>query len=341
MKNKQNRGFITRILEYQNIGVTVSLIVILIVSAFFAPSMLSFESMMRLLKNNMLYGLVAIGVMFVLITGGIDLSTGAILSLTCNLTGIIQQQTKGKNEWPLIALILISLAVGLACGLFNGFLVGKLRIHPMLATLGSQYIFLSLSFEVNNMNVMANMLYKSVKRFASTRTLGIFNCVWILIGMYLLVGFILSYTRSGRKIYAIGSNRESAVIAGMNPVSVQMIAYALCGMCCGLAGFMFVSNYSLAQFNVSGDFAMKAICIAVLGGVSPKGGRGRIDGMFISILVISCISYFTSLIPSLGLWNDAFYGALVIGALFINALTERIQKKRDLTRKEAGLNVNR
>ncbi len=104
---------------------------------------------------------------------------------------------------------------------------------------------------------------------------------------------------------------------------------------------MYVSNFSYAYFDVSSDYAMKAICIAVLGGVSPKGGRGRIDGMAISILVISFINYFTTMIPSLGLYADAFYGLLVVVALFLNVVTTKSKARQDLLRKDVLLRGSR
>ncbi len=326
-----------KIVSYDNIGVVVALIVVLIIGAIFTPSMYSMTVIMRLLKTNMLYGIVAVGVMFVLITGGIDLSTGAIMSLACNVVGVLQISDPRGEPIPVFVLILISMGIGLACGLFNGLLVGKLRIHPMLATLGSQFIFLAISYKIRSVNIMSNLLYKSVRNFSSQKILGISCGVLMLVLVYIIVGFILRKTKAGRKIYAIGANEESAKIAGINPSNVRLIAYGLCGICCGFAGFMYVSNFSYAYFDVASDYAMKALCIAVLGGVSPRGGRGRIDGMAISILVISFINYFTTMIPSLGLYADAFYGALVVVALCLNVMTINSKHKHDLLRKEAAL----
>ena len=337
MQTKTKSSILTKIAGYDNIGVVIALAVVLVLGLIFAPGMYNFRVIMQLLKTNMLYGIVAVGVMFVLVSGGIDLSTGAIMSLSCNVIGYIQSFDPRAQRIPTVALILLSMAIGMVCGLFNGFLVGKMRIHPMLATLGTQYIFLAVSYHINYINLMSTQLYKSVRGFASARFLGIYRGVWVLVIVYIIVGFILAKTKAGRKIYAIGSNEASAYIAGINPGRVRMVAYTLCGICCGFAGFMFVSNFSYAYFDVSSDYAMKAICIAVLGGVSPTGGRGRIDGMAISILVISFINYFTTMIPSLGLYADAFYGLLVVVALCLNVITVRTRRHRELVKKEATL----
>ena len=330
----------SKIIGYDNMSVVAALIVVIIMGVIFTPKMFSATVLMRLVKTNMLYGIIAVGVMFVMISGGLDLSTGAMMSLSCNVIGYLQISDPKGQPIPVWVLMLIGMGIGLCCGLFNGFLVGKLRIHPMLATLGTQYIYLAISYSVQSADIVSNLLYKSVRNFASAKILGVYRAVWVLVLVYVIVGFVLRKTKAGRKIYAIGSNEASAVIAGINPARVRLVAYGLCGICCGFAGFMFVSNFSYAKFDVSSDYAMKAICIAVLGGVSPKGGQGRIDGMAFSILVISLINYFTTMIPSLGLYADAFYGLLVVIALFINVFTNRSKAKYQLARKDVLIRGN-
>lgn len=337
----KGKEIIHKIIKYDNIGVVIALVVVMILGLIFTPGMYSVKTIMQLLKTNMLYGIISIGVMFVFISGGIDLSTGAIMSLACNVVGVLQIQDPRGEAIPVPVLMLIAVGIGLVCGLLNGFLVGKLKIHPMLATLGTQYIFLSISYRIHSVNIVSNLLYKSVRNFSSAQIFGIYRGVWILALLYIIVGFVLRKTKAGRKIYAIGSNAESARISGISPSNVRMVAYALCGVLCGFAGFMYVSNFSFAYFDVSSDYAMKAICIAVLGGVSPQGGRGRIDGMVISILVVSLINYFTTVIPSLGLYADAFYGLLVVIALCLNIITVKSKAKQDLMRKDVMLRGSR
>lgn len=335
--NKQQPSPKARLLQevrsYQNWGILLALACILVIAGVFTPSMFSFSSITTMLKNNAIYGIVAIGVMFVLLTGGFDLSTGAILSLSGNLIAVLQR----RFDLPVVVWILAALLVGALCGLFNGFLVGELRIVSMLATLGSQYIFLGISYLIHHQLVLPHEFKPSFTSLAGGSFLSISNLVWILVLVYILVWLFQSYLKPGRNIYAVGNNAESARMAGIKESSTKLLAYTLCGMFCGLAGLLYVSTYSVGQYNMASDFAMKAISICVLGGVSPSGGKGRIDGMVISVLIISLIYYFASLLPGMSVWQDAVQGAIVIVALLINVSADRMAHKRDLRERGAAL----
>jgi rhamnose transport system permease protein len=318
---------------YQNLGILSALGGVMILAAVAAPAMYSFSSLSSMLKNNAIYGIVAIGVMFVLISGGFDLSTGAILSLTGNLIAVWQ---KGI-QLPFICWILLALLLGAVCGALNGFLVGKLHIVSMLATLGTQYLYLGISYLIHDGLVLPHEFSASFKKLSTGYSFGISNVVFLLAGVMIFVGLFQKYTKAGRKIYSVGTNAQASEVSGICVGNTKILAYTLCGMFCGLAGLLYVSTYSVGQWDMSSDFAMKAISICVLGGISPAGGRGRIDGMVISILMISIVFYFASILPGMSAWQDFIQGIVVIAALLINVFAERSAAKRDLRERNAWI----
>ena len=135
-------------------------------------------------------------------------------------------------------------------------------------------------------------------------------------------------------IYAIGTNRESAQIAGIKEQRVIFLAMTICGMFAGLSGMLYTANYATCSYMIGDSYEMTAIAICILGGVSITGGKGKVDGVIIGFLMMSVITYFISLLPGLSVWSDAIQGAIIIAAVALNIFTEHSAKKRAL--KERG-----
>ena len=334
---KNNKGTLQKVLSFPAFGTTMTLILFIVIALIFAPALFSLGKIVNLLKSNLVYAFVAYGVFFVLLSGGVDLSTGAIMSLACNVTAYIQLHNQEVHA-PFWLMILVSVAIGCVCGMLNGFLVGVIKIQPMLATLGTQYIFFCVSYKINSSMIFGNMIYKEAPQLLSHLALGVPRFIWLLLVFAALIWAFLRYTKAGRKIYAVGSNAGSAKLAGINVSTTKVYAYMICGMMCGLAGFLYVCNFNVGDFNVASDYAMRAMSIGVLAGASPSGGKGNAVGLVVSVVLISFISYFTNLLPSINLWSDAIYSFLVLVALFLCYLTDRAHERRDLKEKEGIIN---
>lgn len=317
-----------KITGYRNFGLLVGLAILLVLAAIITPSMYSYSSIMAMLRNNAVYGLLAVGMMFVIITGGIDISVGAQMSLA----GVISSFLMSENmEVPTIVWIIVGILVGLACGLFNGFLIGKLNMVPLIATLGTMYIFRGLSYLYSQGAwLFPHQFTDSFVAVASGKSFGVYNIVWIEILILVLAGIFLGYMSAGRRVYAIGTNIESAKISGINSGNVKVMAYGICGALAGLSGMLYTGNYAMTTYSMGEGYEMTAIAICILGGVSINGGIGNIDGVVIGILLMSIITYFISLLPGLSVWTDAIQGAIIIVAVLINMAMINSNKKRAL-----------
>lgn len=321
-----------KITNYRNFGLLVGLAILLIAAAIITPAMYSYSSLVAMFRNNAVNGLLAIGMMFVIITGGIDLSIGSVLSLA----GVVSAMQMSQNkELPTIVWVLLGILVGVLCGAFNGFLVGKLKMVPMIATLGTMYIFRGLSFLFSGGKwLFPHQFTEGFINVAAAKSFGLYNIIWFEIVALILAGIFLGYMTAGRRIYAIGTNVESAFVAGINEGNVKLLAYTICGALAGLAGMLYTGNYAMCSYSMGAGYEMKAIAICILGGVSISGGKGTIDGVIIGSLMMSVITYFISLLPGLSVWQDAIQGAIIIVAVIINVLMIKSAEKRVL--KERG-----
>ena len=149
-----------------------------------------------------------------------------------------------------------------------------------------------------------------------------------------IAAWFLNYRTSGRRIYAIGTNVESAKVAGIKEARVRFLAFVISGALAGLAGMLFTSNYASCTYSIGDGYELQAIAICILGGVSITGGRGTVDGVFIGWLMMSVITQFISLLPGLSVWQKALQGAIIIAAVFLNIAMTRSSEKRFL--KERG-----
>ncbi len=319
--------------ESRNFGLILGLVVLLIIAAVITPSMYSLNSLINMLQNNAVYGLLAIGEMMVILTAGIDISIGATLSLT----GVVCCRLMAENPGvPAGAWVLLALLIGAVCGAFNGILVGYFKMVPMIATLGTMYAFRGFSFLFSGGQWwFPHQFTEGYLKFATLRILGLPAILWILILVFILAILFLGYTSRGRRIYAIGTNRESSQVAGIREERVVFLAMTLCGMLAGLAGMLYTANYATCSYSIGESYEMTAIAICILGGVSINGGKGKVDGVIIGFLMMSVITYFISLLPGLSVWSDAIQGAIIIAAVALNIYMERSAEKRALRERGA------
>ena len=331
MKNK-NKPAGKNILNGRNTGLLIAFTALLIMAAVITPSMYSVNSIMNMLQNNAVYMLLAVGVMMVIITGGIDLSIASTLGLSGVICSSLMSRYTGL---PAIVWVLLGILVGALCGAFNGFVVGYLRMVPMIATLGTMYIYRGFAFLASGGKWwFPHQFTEGYLKFATGRIFGIYNILWITVIIFIIAGVFLGYTSKGRRIYAIGSNKESARVAGIDQAKVTFMSFTLCGALAGLAGMLYTANYAIAYYGMGEGYEMIAIAICILGGVSISGGKGRIDGVIIGALMMSVITYFISLLPGLSVWQNAIQGGIIIIAVAINLFTNLSARKRVL--KERG-----
>ena len=309
-----------KLLHSRNTGLIVVLILLLVMARILTPNMFSVQAIINMLQNNSVYALLAVGEMVVILTSGIDISIASLLAFV----GIVTTSLSCANPGiPGVTWFILAIVLGALCGALNGALVGYLHMVPMICTLGTMYIFRGLAFAVSGGQWWFAASYlDSYRVFAIAKILGIPAIVWIAVIVMVLVGLFLGYTAPGRRIYAI------------KEPTVTFYAYIICGALAGLAGMLYTANYAGGYYGMAEGFEMTAIAICVLGGVSINGGKGRIDGVAIGVLIMCVITNFISMIPGMSVWQKALQGAIIIVAVIINYFTERTAEKRAL--KERG-----
>ncbi len=266
-------------------------------------------------------GIIAVGMTYVIITGGIDLSVGSILAFSGMITGLTMQ--KGM---PMVPAIVCGLAAGTACGLANGLFISKAHIPPFISTLGLMMTLRGLSLTLTN----GQPIFIDVAAYEAIsggRILGVPNPVWYFFAISILFGFVLKRTVIGKTIYAIGSNEEAARLSGVNVIKTKLFVYGFSGFLCAVSGIILSSRLISAQPTEGGGYELEAIAAVVIGGASLSGGSGTIIGTVIGAFIMSTLRNGLNMLNVSGFWQQVTIGLVVLLAVFIDQRRKKGKKK--------------
>ncbi len=308
------------------------LILLFAVVTVISPSFLTPKSIMDMLKNNAVTMVMALGMLCVMLVGGIDISIMSTLALSGMSVGMLLKYEVITS--PVLAF-LISIAIGTACGLLVGLVISRANVPPIIATMGFMYVFRAMGYLVSNGGEWAGAAaLGSFKDFATTKFLGI-NCViWVIILCYVFFYFFMKWTRTGRKIYAVGSNASAAEVSGINVKNIKMMVYVIMGFLAGLGGALQVSVYASAMPDMQQGGEMDVIAACVIGGVSMSGGRGSVVGALLGSLILATIAKALPLVGFDALWQNTIKGVLILVVVVVNVVLQRIADKNALKRRE-------
>jgi rhamnose transport system permease protein len=330
-KKRDKTNFKASFGRFRQVGLLAFIIILSIVVQMGNSNFFTMENLHDMLKNAAILGILAIGMMMVIITRGIDLSIGATLALSGMATALTVANNPGL---PIIGALGIGIGVGLACGLVIGLLVAKLNILPIIATLGMMNVYRGLTYIISNGAwVSANQMSASFKSISTSSFLGVSTLIWIAAGLFVMAFYFLEYTRTGRRIYAVGSNPDSARVSGINCARTYLIVYAIMGMLSGLAGVLWVSKFASAQGDTATGYEMSVIAACVLGGVSIAGGSGKISGIVLGALLLGIINNALPLVHISAFWETALQGLIILVAVLLNVFVKRVVDKRNLSRR--------
>lgn len=291
---------------------------------------LSAQNLYDLFREASLLLMVSAAMMPVILTGGIDLSVGAVMGLSGMIGALILREHRGI---PLVLLFLIVLLTGCLCGAFNGLVVSRLHIFPIIATLGAQDIFRGLTYVFSKGAWVGQGDMTPAFLAISTNTfLGINNLVWIALLIILAEFLFMKYTRPGRQIYQVGNSEQSSRVTGIKTARVKLMAYTICGSVCGLAGLLWICKFGNAQGDSASGYEMSVIAACVLGGASISGGVGKVFGVALGALLIGILNNILPLIQVSSFWQQAIRGFIILFSVVINALTQRSMDKKALRR---------
>jgi ribose transport system permease protein len=303
-----------------------ALIVLLVVFSLASPNFFQTDNLIGILLATTVNGVLALGVTFVIITGGIDLSIGTVMTLSAVMTGVFVTNW----HWPVLLGTLGGIATGTIAGTVNGTLIAKLKVPPFIATLGVLNVAkgLALVFSglrpiyfndtpVFNETAMGSVIGKVIPAFEVP------NLVLVLFITAILASLVLSKTSLGRYTFALGSNEEATRLSGVNADGWKTVVYAVSGLFAGVAGVLIAARLNSAQPSLGFGYELDAIAAAVIGGTSLSGGEGTILGTVIGAFIISTLTNGLRIMSVPQEWQTVVTGAIVILAVYLDIVRRR------------------
>lgn len=330
-----NRSSLFSEKNLQKLLAPTALVIVYLFFGFFGRNFFSYATLVNILDASYYIGFAAIGVTFVIITGGIDLSVGTVM-MCAAIVGGTALKTWGWPMWASLALIMV---VATGFGFFNGLMVSRLNLPPFIATLGTMMISMGTGSIVSNVRSAAfpargeaGGWFKSIFKHITDGYLSLPTGALVLFGVAFISFIILTKTKMGRYIFAIGSNKEAARLSGVDVKKWEMMAYVVSGFCAGLGGISFAAVYTTVMPAQGQGFELHAIAGAVIGGTSLSGGVGSVFGTLIGVYIMSVLR---SGLPSMDLqahYQTFFTGVVVIGAVLLDIYrNKRAMEVRVLT----------
>ncbi|MES5811402.1 ribose ABC transporter permease [Mammaliicoccus sciuri] len=292
----------------------IGLILLIVVISIMNSAFLDLSNLLNLLRQVSINGLIAFGMTFVILTGGIDLSVGSILALSSAFTAILI--TSGL--YPIVALI-VGVLGGFLLGVFNGVLVTFGSMAPFIATLATMTIFRGLTLVVTDGNPITNLGDSYMfQLFGKGYFFGIPVPAVTMIIVFIILAIILQKTTFGRHTYAIGGNEVASKISGIKVNRVKILIYGISGLMSALAGAILTSRLNSAQPTAGTSYELDAIAAVVLGGTSLTGGKGRIVGTFIGVLIIGVLNNGLNLLGVSSFYQQVVKGIVILIAVLID-----------------------
>lgn len=265
--------------------------------------------------------ILALGQMVVIVTRCIDLSVAANLALTGMVVAMLNTVAP---DLPIVIILTISILLGALMGLFNGLLVWKLDIPPIVVTLGTMTIFRGIIFLISDGKwVNAHEMSANFTRFPRIDILGLPVMSWVAI--IVAVGFLVLITRSplGRAFFAVGGNPHAAVYTGINVGRTQCAAFVISGALAGLTGYLWVARYAVAYVDIAGGFELEVVAACVIGGISIAGGIGSVGGAILGALFLGVVKNALPVVNISPFWQLAISGGAIVIAVAFNARSSR------------------
>jgi ribose transport system permease protein len=297
-------------------GLLVALVIIVVLMTFLSPVFLTKQNLINVLLRSTVVGTLAIGMTLVIIARGLDLSVGN----TATMSGLLCLGLIRYEGFDTLEGVVAALVVGIAIGLVNAFLVVRLRVNALIGTIATMTILSGLIWVYSNgANISpAPPLFQTIAFTRIGHILPLIVLIWGVLG--LIMGFVLSWTRFGRAVYAVGGNPKSAHLSGINVGRTQMMVYVISGFFAALGGLLLVARLQAAIPSAGAGIELTVIAAVVIGGTSLFGGVGTIHGTFLGVLLVSLVSNAINLLGVPSSYDDVFSGSVIALAAIIDAI---------------------
>jgi ribose/xylose/arabinose/galactoside ABC-type transport system permease subunit len=313
MTSDARRSFLSRELAL----VALTLFIIVLFSIRFPTSFRSFDNFSAILRNLAFEGILAIGMMLMLVGGVFDLSVGAMASMIGVITGALMKQA----GLPVPVAVLCGLLAAAAGGFLNGFIVAKVRVNALITTLGTMGVFQGMALLIGGPGI--TFLPDSFTRPGQAELLGLQMPVWLLLALALVGHYCLAHTRFFRQFYYIGSNPKAAHLSGINVERLQILSFTLMGLLAGLAGITYASRIATASSTVGIGAELQAITAVILGGASLSGGKGTIGGALVGVFFMALMKNVLIISRVSSEWQGIILGAVLVLAVAVDSMMNR------------------
>ena len=315
--NNKSSSFVRFIGTY---GIIVMLLALVAVMTILIPGFLSLNNIKGILVQGSIYGIMSLGVTFIIISGGIDLSAGSLVALSAVISASFGQQAGAPTrlfpwlpEMGIWAPILVALVFGGFLGALNGLMIAKLKLFPWIATLGSFYIARGIALVITKGKPVTKLVpgyYKVGGQF-----LNIPVPVWIFLICIIVSWILLNYTKFGCDTFAIGGNVSAARVTGININKTLILIYLFAGVMYGVAAFVYSGRVLSVNPGAAQNYEMSAISASIIGGTSPMGGKGTIWGVIVGTLILSVIRQGLTLLAVDAYWQQIAEGVIIVVAV--------------------------
>ena len=306
---------ITRKLDFSGeiFSIFLALIIMCVFFSFTSPYFFTVKNILNVIMNSSILGIMAAGLFISMVIGEIDVSQYSVLALSTAVMAILIQSDMGIG-----LAITISMVVALICGAINGASVAFLRINPIITTLGTMLIYRALAYKITEAKAMG--IEGDFFSAIGGRFLNIPVSVYIMLVVYLMVYVVLKYTAYGKRVYAVGGNPQASYISGIDVRMVRFWGMVISSLAAGLAGIIFVSQVGATVPTAGNTGLMDVVTAVILGGISLSGGKGRIEGTLIGVLILAVLSNGMVLTSVQGYYQMLVKGLVILLAVYVDSL---------------------
>ena len=294
-------------------SIFLALIIMCLYFSFMSPYFFTVKNILNVTMNCSILGIMAAGLFISMVIGEIDVSQYSILALSTAVMAILIQSDMGVG-----LAITISMGVALICGAINGASVAFLRINPIITTLGTMLIYRALAYKITEAKAMG--IEGDFFSAIGGRFLNIPVSVYIMLVVYLMVYVVLKYTAYGKRVYAVGGNPQASYISGIDVRMVRFWGMVISSLAAGLAGIIFVSQVGATVPTAGNTGLMDVVTAVILGGISLSGGKGRIEGTLIGVLILAVLSNGMGLTSGQGYYQMLVKGLVILLAVYVDSL---------------------
>lgn len=321
MENKNEKKGVFRIIGGDKIILIVAIIAVFALFTALNKNYLTWTNMVNLMIAASLVGLVAVGHTYLIIAGQNDLSPGALAAFSGTLAALLL--SKGLN---IVLTILIVILGGVVVGLFNAWMVNKIKLEAFIATLVTQNVVRGFAYIICDGKPIS-ISNKAFLAIGKIRILTIPLSVWLMIIAFAVFGFVLARTKFGRSVYAIGGSKEAARLAGLNPQRIIMTCFIIIGVLTSIGGIVFASRMNSGQPAANVNLEFDAITAVILGGVSFAGGVGSMTGTVLGVILIQAFNTGLIMVNVSTFWQYVARGALLLFALTSDYIRKQRREK--------------